>query len=86
MVASSRPTLVFFYSKDNRVDKKAFLQIARMVWLLNDHWDLQHRSYAMSVKQQVIMKVAGVMNFMFISNTKAPYVMICLFVCRSLHL
>ena len=86
MVASSRPTLVFLYSKDNRVDKKAFLQIARMVWLLNDHWDLQHRSYAMSVKQQVIMKVAGVMNFVFFSNTYPPYVMICLFACRSLHL
>ena len=76
MVASSRHTLVFLYSKDNRVDKKAFLQIARMVWLLNDHWDLQHRSYAMSVEQRVIMKVAGVMNFVFISNTNAPYVIL----------
>ena len=65
MVASSRPTLVFLYSKDNRVDKKAFFQIVRMVWLLDDHWEKQHRSYAMSVKQQVIMKVAGVMIFVF---------------------
>ena len=84
--ASSRRTLVYLYSKDNRVDKKALFEIVRMVWLLDDHWDKQHRSYAMSVEQRVIMKVAGVMNFVFISNTNAPYVMICLFVCRSLHL
>ena len=76
MVASSRPTLVFLYSKDNRVDKKAFLQIARMVWLLDDHWDKQHRLYALSVEQRVIMKVAVVMNFVFISNTNAPYVIL----------
>ena len=65
MVASSRRTLVYLYSIDNCVAKKAFFQIVRMVWLLNDHWDKQHRSYAMSVEQWVIMKVAGVMNFVF---------------------
>ena len=74
--AYSRHTLVYLYSKDNRVDKKALFEIVRMVWLLDDHWDHQHRSYAMSVEQRVIMKVAGVMNFVFISNTNAPYIML----------
>ena len=74
--AYSRRTLVYLYSKDNRVDKKALFEIVRMVWLLDDHWDKQHRSYAMSVEQRVIMKVADVMNFVFISNTNAPYVIL----------
>ena len=74
--AYSRRTLVYLYSKDNRVDKKALFQIVRMVWLLDDHWDKQHRSYAMSVEQRVILKVTGVMNFVFISNTNAPHVML----------
>nr|XP_040249861.1 uncharacterized protein LOC120967346 [Aegilops tauschii subsp. strangulata] len=29
-----------------------------MVWLLHDHWDHQHRSYAMAVQQRVILKLA----------------------------
>ena len=58
-----------------------------MVWLLDDHWDKQHRSYAMSVEQRVILKVVGVMNFVFFFKHKCPIcnVMICLFVgaCNS---
>jgi len=58
-----------------------------MVWLLDDHWDHQHRSYAMSVQQRVILKVAGVMNFVCFFKHKCPIcnVMICLFVgaCTS---
>ena len=64
--ASSKRSSVYLYSKDNCVDKKVFFQIVRMVWLLDDHWDKQHRSYAMSVEQRVIMKVVGVMIFLFI--------------------
>ena len=74
--AYSRRTLVYLYSKDNRVDKKALFEIVRMVWLLDDHSDHQHRSYTMSVEQRVIMIVDGVMNFVFIRNTNAPYVIL----------
>ena len=74
--AYSRRTSVYLYSKDNHVDKKALFEIVRLVWLLDDHWDHQHRAYFMSVQQRVIMKVVGIMNLVFISNTNAPYVML----------
>ena len=69
---SSSRTLVFLYSKDNCVDKKAFFQIVRMVWLLDDHWHKQHRSYAMAVEQRVILKVPDVMNLVFIFKHIPP--------------
>ena len=66
--------------------RKLFFQIVRMVWLLDDHLDKQHRSYA-SMEQRVVMKVAGVMNFVCLFKHKCPIynVMICLFVgaCTS---
>ena len=74
--AYSRHTLVYLYSKDNHVDKKALFEIVRMVWLLDDHWDHQHWSYSVSVEQRVIIKLVDIMNFMFISNTNAPYVIL----------
>ncbi|XP_037474335.1 uncharacterized protein LOC119350772 [Triticum dicoccoides] len=50
-----------------------------MVWFLNDHWDLQHRSYAMSVKQQELaplkLRAHGVnLGWMRYDERYTPYV------------
>ena len=49
-------------------------EMCRIVWLLDDYYDTRHRAYFMSEKQRVIIKVVCILNFVFISNTHAPYV------------
>ena len=60
-----------------------FLKYRKMVWLLDDHYDVAHRSYAMSVQKKVIIFLA-----LFVFNYVFPW--LCMtkfvrFICRSLH-
>ena len=43
-------------------------EICRMVWLLDDYYDVQHRAYIMSEKKQVIIILVITLKFVFSSN------------------